>query len=1164
MNALERLNSYVAGIERALRIFALSRGAAVVAVSALAATLLLVLAANRFAFSETSVSLARLLLFLAVAFALGFGLILPLFRLNRRRAARRAEERNPDLEQRLLTVVEASDQRSDAFLELLAADAIRVVESAGPKSRFAWKPWLVGFGSAAAAALGVLAWLVIAGPGYLGYGAALLWAGPPKAGARPFYDIAVSPGDTTLRRKADQIVTARLIGFEAPRVRFAARYRGSSRWEEASMRPQPGGPGYELLLAGVPETMEYFVEAGAVRSRVYTIQVVDLPGVKRIRLTYRYPQWTGLPVAVEEQGGDIRAVQGTEVEVVVETDRPLDRGVLAFDDGSTMPLEGAGNWRTARLTLRRDGTYHVAAREARTGGQEQLVRLTEDFFIEARKDTPPELRIARPGRDARVSPIEEVTIAVEAADDFGLHDLRLHYSVNGGAEKSIALLGQKGAKEADGSALLYLEEFKLAPGDVVSFYATARDAQNPAKTDIYFLEAQPFEREYSQSQVAGAGGAGGEQDENRISERQKEIIAATWNQIRQRTSDGETARFLAGVQSKLRDQARSLANRMRSRELSLANQEFQTFSQEMEQAAQAMGAASEKLGAVRWQDALQPEQKALQHLLRAEATFRRIQVAFGNRGGGGRGGMGRDLESLFDLELDTEKNQYETGQRASMQERRQRELDEALRRLEQLARRQQELAAQQRAQQSFAQRWQQEILRREAEQLQRRMEQLARGAAGQPDPEGGRASGSPSGERERLRAMGRAGVDPRIQQALDKLAQAARDMARPGSQQRAAEQLQQARDALGGLRSQEAADQVNDMANRAERLASQQQNFAERLRKQYGDPSSLRPERGREGAQALAEEKERMLAELQRLEREMQESVRSLASGQRAASSKLREALGDLQQQEIGLRMKYNAELIRRGMGAYAIMREAPVTAGLQQLRDQLQEAQRALDRNPNGRGGLEQALDQLERARERLAALSRRSAERGEAQRGAAEAQRGSGDGQRGAGEARQGAQPGAAGGQEGRAGVRQQAGGQGPGSWAATNFGEWQPAAPGRGPQTGDSAAAARAFDEAVRALSGLRRAFEQNPELGREVEELIGEMQRVNPHRFPGNPALLERMSAQFLPRLDRIELQVRRQLGQPEAGQARTGASERVPPGYADAVAEYFRRLSKERR
>ena len=83
-------------------------------------------------------------------------------------------------------------------------------------------------------------------------------------------------------------------------------------------------------------------------------------------------------------------------------------------------------------------------------------------------------------------------------------------------------------------------------------------------TDMLFLEAQPFEREYQQSQqMGGGGGGGGEQDEQGVSQRQKEIIAATFNQIRDKGRDkaaeAENAKFLSEMQAKLRDQSRSLA-----------------------------------------------------------------------------------------------------------------------------------------------------------------------------------------------------------------------------------------------------------------------------------------------------------------------------------------------------------------------------------------------------------------------------------------------------------------------------------------------------------------------------------------------------------------------------------------------------------------------------
>ena len=44
-----------------------------------------------------------------------------------------------------------------------------------------------------------------------------------------------------------------------------------------------------------------------------------------------------------------------------------------------------------------------------------------------------------------------------------------------------------------------------------------------------------------------------------------------------------------------------------------------------------MTPAARKLKQQQWHDAIQPEQKALQYLLRAEATFRQIQVPSARR-----------------------------------------------------------------------------------------------------------------------------------------------------------------------------------------------------------------------------------------------------------------------------------------------------------------------------------------------------------------------------------------------------------------------------------------------------------------------------------------------------------------------------------------------------
>src|SRR5260370_36034535 len=133
--------------------------------------------------------------------------------------------------------------------------------------------------------------------------------------------------------------------------------------------------------------------------------------------------------------------------------------------------------------------------------------------------------------------MEEVALQVEAKDDFGLKSVELHYSVNGGAEKTMPLAA--GSKSTTGTAALSLEDFKLEPGDVVSLYATAKDARTRQNTDIYFIEAQPFEKNYSQAQSAGGGGGGGaEQAPKQSLRRPKDVIPATCIQMQEQGVNG--------------------------------------------------------------------------------------------------------------------------------------------------------------------------------------------------------------------------------------------------------------------------------------------------------------------------------------------------------------------------------------------------------------------------------------------------------------------------------------------------------------------------------------------------------------------------------------------------------------------------------------------------
>jgi hypothetical protein len=1195
MSLRDQLNSYIQQVEKRLRLGAIVRGAAILTSVALAATVVLVLITNALAFSHWSITSARVALLFALVLAVTFGIALPVMALNRRRAAREAELAFPEFKERLVTFAERDAEKREPFLDLLALDTLSVARSAQPKSLVPDKK-LATFLGVGAVSLCVLLWLILAGPGYFGEGAALLWAATPHGGSAAFYDIQVVPGDITVRRNSDLMVTAVLVGLDTRNVRLYARYQSASKWDEVAMHPQAGGSGFQFAFAGLPESVEYYVEAGPLDSKHYNIRVLDLPSVKNVRVTYRYPSWTHLQNVTEERGGDLRAVEGTDADLEIETDKPMRDGVLVLDDEQQLRLaEGGGNVYKGTIRMQKDGVYHVAVLD-----QGQPVRLSNDFFIEARKAEPPNVLVARPGHDYRASPIEEVTVAVKADDEFGLADMTLHYSVNGGPEKTVDLLKQKGAKQADGSTVLSLEDFKAVPGDVVSIYAVAKDAHSESRTDISFIQADPFEREFSQSQAAGGGGGGGGMgmgDQNDISQREKEIIAETWkHQGDKKATKQEAAdasKFLSGVQAKLGDQARSLASRMQSRELSQENEEFGSFVKDMNAAAAAMGPAAQSLQGQKWQDAMPNEQKALQYLLRAEATFRKIEVAFGSAGGGGGagGGAGRDLASLFDLELDTEKNQYETAQTAGSASQQQKAIDEALQKLDQLARRQEELAQQHNPQQSSEQRWQQEMLRRQAEELQHQMEQMARngqnGSSSQSGSQQSNAQGSSSASGSsgqsgsgQSGANGAAG-DPRVQQSLDRLRQATDDMRRATSPEqseaaarRAADRLKEATDLLGSIRQQQSQSKVDSLADEAGRLAQEEKDQNSRIQQAFGGGMSVG---NTPMHRKLADDREKLANELGGLEKNMQDTARELATNHdNAASTKMREALGDMQQSDLRARIQRGADWMRRGIDPNANGMEPEIAAGMDRLAKGLRDAQQAMGSAPGEGGdsqqqGIETALNRVERLRSELGGLSR-DGQGGQPGQGQGQGQQG-GQGQNGSNRYGRGGNQGAwspNGGPGARIG-----GGADSGPYTNTyngggangtiygnldtgnNTPHGGTAAPANSPPVFDQ----HSYDDTLRSLNQLRQSVRDDPESAKEVQQLIQEMERLDPSRFPGNPALVEQLHSQVLADVDKLELQLRRQLDDNATGQIRSGDTKSVPQGYEESVAEYYRRLSK---
>src|SRR5208282_5304047 len=92
------------------------------------------------------------------------------------------------------------------------------------------------------------------------------------------------------------------------------------------------------------------------------------------------------------------------------------------------------------------------------------------FRIEVQLDQKPTIRFVKPQGEIEVTPTTEVTIQVEASDDFGLSEVGIVYQIGSDATKTLRL--DKDPKQPVSLtmlATLFLEDFLLTQQDSVTY-----------------------------------------------------------------------------------------------------------------------------------------------------------------------------------------------------------------------------------------------------------------------------------------------------------------------------------------------------------------------------------------------------------------------------------------------------------------------------------------------------------------------------------------------------------------------------------------------------------------------------------------------------------------------------------------------------------------------
>ena len=322
-------------------------------------------------------------------------------------------------------------------------------------------------------------------------------------------------------------------------------------------------PVFAVRVANITRDFNYRIEFDGKSTRDYKVTVYDLPALERSDLLVQFPTYTDRVEQKLENAFAATVIEGSRVTITCLVNKPLASAVLidkrspenAFpgslsdesskDPGKAfpgLPLTCDAN-DPMRWSITLTPKQSVALKLHLTDDRDRHNRDPEEFRIDVVPNLPPKIEIAFPGKDVRVSPLEEFSMEGRVADDIVLLGVRRELRgrrARSGERAVVEVLRRCPA--APLKWLLPLEDLHVDPDDLLSYHVYAVDYGpdgQPRRTmsDMYFAEVRPFEETFRQMDAPPGGQsqqASSQQQQqgnkfNKLIETQKQIVSATFN-----------------------------------------------------------------------------------------------------------------------------------------------------------------------------------------------------------------------------------------------------------------------------------------------------------------------------------------------------------------------------------------------------------------------------------------------------------------------------------------------------------------------------------------------------------------------------------------------------------------------------------------------------------
>ncbi|MCX7706090.1 MAG: hypothetical protein N2115_07555 [bacterium] len=293
-------------------------------------------------------------------------------------------------------------------------------------------------------------------------------------------DIVVEPGNCSIERGSPLVVRALIRDDKIPAIEIRSN-------KDRLEKMVKDGSVFIYTFPEVNDSFSYRIVLNGKKTLWYKVNVVDRTLIKKMRVYYQYPSYTGLKSAVFERDfSQISALPGTKVTVEFYFNNVVGNAAMFFSDGTVIQNKGRSKTKSFTFTLREAGFYQIqyfdlAMKKTLFSQKERIVPVFDQI---------PFCEFISPGKDIVANPGTLVPIKLKISDDFGINLIK--FKIRSGETDISSNDRVFFQTTGDRKKEMVVNTFLKIPSGYskIAYYAECTDfspAGNIGRSSIYFI-----------------------------------------------------------------------------------------------------------------------------------------------------------------------------------------------------------------------------------------------------------------------------------------------------------------------------------------------------------------------------------------------------------------------------------------------------------------------------------------------------------------------------------------------------------------------------------------------------------------------------------------------------------------------------------------------------